>query len=371
MDDHDSTAPSVFISYSHESPGHQDTVLKLANRLRGDGVDAQIDQYEVAPGEGWTRWMRTAIKRSDFVLVICTNAYRLRAEGGGEPDAGRGVNREGLVIDQAIYDAEGRNTKFIGVIFRESDRAFIPDFLRPYQHESTETEEGYEKLYRRLTNQPEILKPKLGLVRSLPPRNLKSTSLEPMPPLKLKKTSLDVEADDLLPAIQVERPVTPEELRRLFDLYRTCQLSTRYYRAQALRFFMRANVLSVIVVASSCLTVGLLLISNHRIAPTACAAVSALIAAVIPVWAPMNKAANFKSLYGSYSQLLTQIGGLIQDIRRSPAITPAQSGAALMVYESYNHLQSAEDADIDKKLLRKIFDEVNREIPPDYLWTHF
>jgi hypothetical protein len=37
--------PRVFISYSHDSAAHEDRVLALANRLRGDGVDATIDQY--------------------------------------------------------------------------------------------------------------------------------------------------------------------------------------------------------------------------------------------------------------------------------------------------------------------------------------
>ncbi|MBV8276668.1 MAG: hypothetical protein JO170_15605 [Verrucomicrobia bacterium] len=39
------TAPRVFISYSHDSTGHKEIVLRFAERLRKDGVDAQIDQY--------------------------------------------------------------------------------------------------------------------------------------------------------------------------------------------------------------------------------------------------------------------------------------------------------------------------------------
>lgn len=36
----------VFISYSHDSPEHKDRVLALSDRLRADGVDCYIDQYE-------------------------------------------------------------------------------------------------------------------------------------------------------------------------------------------------------------------------------------------------------------------------------------------------------------------------------------
>jgi hypothetical protein len=40
-----SQPPRVFISYSHDSPEHAQQVLELAERLRKDGTDAQIDQY--------------------------------------------------------------------------------------------------------------------------------------------------------------------------------------------------------------------------------------------------------------------------------------------------------------------------------------
>jgi predicted nucleotide-binding protein len=168
--------PKVFLSYTHDSPEHDDMVIDLADRLRDDGIDAQIDQYELHPAEGWTRWMRNRIKDADFVIAICTEVYQRRAEGHEQPGKGRGGNREGLAIDQEIYESDGRNKKFIAVILRETDRRFIPDFLRTYQNESIETEMGYETLYRRLTNQPDVVKPELGRLRSLPPREHKNAS---------------------------------------------------------------------------------------------------------------------------------------------------------------------------------------------------
>ena len=53
------TTPTVFISYSHDSAEHADHVLALADRLRQDGIDCTIDQYETAPAEGWPKWMDT------------------------------------------------------------------------------------------------------------------------------------------------------------------------------------------------------------------------------------------------------------------------------------------------------------------------
>jgi histidyl-tRNA synthetase len=38
------SAPSVFISYSHDSAEHKAWVLKLATDLRAAGIDASLDQ---------------------------------------------------------------------------------------------------------------------------------------------------------------------------------------------------------------------------------------------------------------------------------------------------------------------------------------
>ena len=70
--------PKVFISYSHDSPEHEQRVLELANRLRRDGIDCTIDQYVVVPLEGWPRWMDKQIRDSDFVVMVCTETYYQR-----------------------------------------------------------------------------------------------------------------------------------------------------------------------------------------------------------------------------------------------------------------------------------------------------
>jgi SEFIR domain len=41
----------VFISYRHDSQTHEDRVLALADRLRDDGIDCNIDQYQQSPAE--------------------------------------------------------------------------------------------------------------------------------------------------------------------------------------------------------------------------------------------------------------------------------------------------------------------------------
>ena len=62
----------VFISYSHDSQAHADDVLALANRLRADGVDCSVDQYEESPPEGQVALSQMAFdaKRRGAVVVV-------------------------------------------------------------------------------------------------------------------------------------------------------------------------------------------------------------------------------------------------------------------------------------------------------------
>jgi hypothetical protein len=167
--------PKVLISYSHDSAEHAQHVLELANRLREDGIDCTIDQYVVVPAEGWPRWMDKQIRDSDFVLMVCTETYYQRVMGGEEESGkGLGVRWEGHLIYQAIYSAESMNTKFIPVLFESGKYAHIPTPVQSTTFYFAQTEDGYEDLYRRLTNQPRASKPELGKLRSLPPAERKS-----------------------------------------------------------------------------------------------------------------------------------------------------------------------------------------------------
>ena len=69
----------VFISYSYDSIEHARRVLELAERLRDDGVDAQLDEYVAGtPSRGWPRWTLDQVDSAQFVLVVCTKTYHRR-----------------------------------------------------------------------------------------------------------------------------------------------------------------------------------------------------------------------------------------------------------------------------------------------------
>lgn len=167
-----SSPAKVFISYSHDSDEHKDNILKLANQLRSEGVDCNIDQYEKSPAEGWPRWMVNQVEWADFVVVVCTEQYNRRFRGKEEPGKGRGVTWEGAVISQELYDCHVKSTKFVPVVFSSRDGSFIPVMIRGFSRYDLYTEEGYQGFYRRLTNQPLNPKPPLGEKVELAPRVL-------------------------------------------------------------------------------------------------------------------------------------------------------------------------------------------------------
>src|SRR5690242_14408022 len=104
--------PKVLFSYSHDSPEHKKRVLALAERLRTDGVEAQLDQYVAGtPTEGWPRWMLNQLDWADFVLVICTETYYRRFRGSEKLGKGRGADWEGNLITLDLYQAKSRTTK--------------------------------------------------------------------------------------------------------------------------------------------------------------------------------------------------------------------------------------------------------------------
>lgn len=157
----------VFISYSRDSAEHANRVAQLASLLRADGVDVEVDLWVESPPEGWPQWMERQIRRAQFVLIICTEAYSRRAEGVDLAQRGRGACWESLLAYQHIYEANSTNQRFIPVVFSVEDEQHIPVPLRSFTCYNLSSVDGYQKLYRRLTSQPLRMKPRLGRIKEL------------------------------------------------------------------------------------------------------------------------------------------------------------------------------------------------------------
>jgi hypothetical protein len=152
--------PRLFISYSHDSPDHKRWVGDLAAKLRQNGIDVILDQWDLGLSDDVPKFMEKSVTEADRVLMICTEKYVHKAnEGSG------GVGYEAMIVTGELVQDLG-TSKFIPVIRQSTTQPFVPKSVstRLYVNLShPETyQEQFEHLLRELHNAPRIPKPPLG-----------------------------------------------------------------------------------------------------------------------------------------------------------------------------------------------------------------
>ena len=165
------TAPRVFISYSQDSEEHKKRVLELAQKLRDDGIDCRIDQFLQNPVKGWETWMPDEIEAANYVVVICTEISYRSFRKQTEPGKRLGSTWEGTIITRELYEAQGRNEKFIPVVFCNEDVQWIPEVMRSATHYDLSRAGEYENLLRRIHDRPRVVPKPIGAAPELPPEN--------------------------------------------------------------------------------------------------------------------------------------------------------------------------------------------------------
>lgn len=116
--------------------------------------DHSLDQYvNGLPPQGWPRWMLDQLDAAAFVLVVCTETYYRRFRGHEEAGGGKGVDWEGALISQELYDNRSRTSKFVPVFVSTAVEGWIPEPLRGINYYAVSSEEGYQCLYDFLPGQ--------------------------------------------------------------------------------------------------------------------------------------------------------------------------------------------------------------------------
>ncbi len=207
-------APRVFISYSHDSTAHRGKVLAFADRLRAEGIEAEIDQYEQFPPEGWNAHCAREIRRVDRVLIVCTEIYRRRWDGEEEPGRGNGVRSEANLIRNYFFEDGSESSKFIPILFDGATVAHIPGELQGLGRYAVETGDGYDELYWLLTGQHDTPKGPIG------PRRVRPTRERPVFTTtgKAAPTTSDVPAAEPHPRVADLFVGRGEELEKLATL---------------------------------------------------------------------------------------------------------------------------------------------------------
>jgi len=168
--------PKVFISYSQDDDDFKDAVLAFSNRLRSEGVDAILDQYEDSPVEGWPRWMENNMLEADYILAIASKGYYEKARMLVSTGSGKGTKWENLLMYQMLYEDDTLNEKIIPVILNASDSKFIPLPIQGSTRYNISIEKKYYNLYWRLHGVKPTEKPPIGTRRALPEKKRRSTT---------------------------------------------------------------------------------------------------------------------------------------------------------------------------------------------------
>ncbi len=151
--------PKVFISYSHDSLEHKKWVNELGTRLRNNGIDAILDQWELLPGDDLPYFMETHLANADKILMVCTENYVSKAnEGKG------GVGYEKMVITSNLLKSIDEN-KVIPIV-RQTASSIIPTFLKSKYYlnfsNNKDFEFGFDELIRTIHQSPLLKKPEIG-----------------------------------------------------------------------------------------------------------------------------------------------------------------------------------------------------------------
>lgn len=150
----------VFISYSHDNDQHKSWVLQLATRLRHNGVDVILDQWNLKLGQDLASFMEKGLSESHRVLCVCSKIYVEKAN-----NKTNGVGYEKQIMTAELM--ENLNTEWIIPIVNNNDSSNkVPIFLKGRLYINFENgilyESKYEELLRDLLNEPVLPIPSLG-----------------------------------------------------------------------------------------------------------------------------------------------------------------------------------------------------------------
>jgi hypothetical protein len=151
--------PKVFISYSHDSFSHKKWILELATRMRNNGIDAIIDQWELQPGDDLPHFMETHLSKSDKIIMVCTEKYVEKANAGIG-----GVGYEKMIITSTLLKNIDEN-KIIPIVKQVSTNN-LPTFLKSKLYLDFSNVDDYEfsfdELIRTIHKSPLYKKPPIG-----------------------------------------------------------------------------------------------------------------------------------------------------------------------------------------------------------------
>ena len=164
---------AVFVTWAHGGEAWEEAIAGFVFKLRELGIEADVDLFHLnEPSVNWATYGPSAAKRSDFVLIAASAAYKERWEETGDPRTGAGAAREANVL-KALFNDDRKQfyEKVKIVILPGATTADIPDELRAavqrFEVKASDFE-GLMDLVRTLTGQAAYVPQPVGIVPILP-----------------------------------------------------------------------------------------------------------------------------------------------------------------------------------------------------------
>jgi hypothetical protein len=135
------------MSYSHDDDEHQDWVLQLSSRLRGNGVDVCLDRWDVTLGGNLAHYMERAADDTYRVIAVVSETYSSKCN-----DRSGGAGVEAQMLSARLYGELDSDAVIPIIRNNPKNPPELPAFLsgRLWQdfRDATTQEAAYERLLR-------------------------------------------------------------------------------------------------------------------------------------------------------------------------------------------------------------------------------
>lgn len=161
----------VFISYSWDDSNHQNWVVNLANSLRDNGIDADVDLFNIhQKTTNLNKMMIKKISSCDNVIVVLTESYKQKATNWKG-----GVGFESELLLSELTNQEAKD-KIIFIMKNPNgyENAFPPQYKNYYAIDFSEESKfaiKFKELLHRVYGEPLYRKSDIGLKPILEPLN--------------------------------------------------------------------------------------------------------------------------------------------------------------------------------------------------------
>lgn len=165
--------PTVFISYSWESPEHRAWVRQFATDLRSRGVETWLDQWEVQLGDDVTQFMERCVSHAEYVILVCTENFALKAN-----ERSGGVGYEQAIVTAELLNSQATRGRFICALRQGTPSLAIPSYMQTRLWVDLRSNEAYagglEQILMHVFRRYDDQKPALAPTQVLQPPKVAS-----------------------------------------------------------------------------------------------------------------------------------------------------------------------------------------------------